>query len=394
MSDFLRDPPRWKERADQARLAERAAGQMVRDLGAAEPLSDVQLARIAARVRAQRSHPRRLRFWVPAMTVLLFGGVAAASAAHIDILPGWLLDIVRPRIVVPAARPISSRSPRLKPSTPGPALTPAPTPTPQPRTVPVEPGPMVEVVAPVQQPAAPLPATALAPSPSEPVRGPIRKSAAKLSESKPFQPSEGRPFHAGEARAAVTLPDQASSSQPSAVPPQPASVALPTGPIVPVVQVPRLAWVDQRIVPRRPEPAHSMPETRAPLPAPASPTGGPLKVLSSAVHALRVEHAPEAALAMLDSHAGELEKSSVSHEALLLRVEAMLKLNRKPEVLQLLDAAPLAGVAASRTLLLTRGELRASAGRCAEAVADFDLVLVQTQGHNKRALAGKANCQE
>jgi hypothetical protein len=136
-----------------------------------------------------------------------------------------------------------------------------------------------------------------------------------------------------------------------------------------------------------------MPDTRAPLPAHASQAGGPIKYLSSAVHALRVERAPEAALALLDSHAGDLEKSSVSHEALLLRVEAMLKLNRKPEVLQLLDAAPLAGVAASRTLLLTRGELRAAAGRCAEAVADFDLVLVQTQGHNKRALAGRNNCQ-
>ncbi len=57
MSDLLRDPPRWKDRADQARLVERAAGQLVRAMGQTEPLSSAQLARIASRVRAQRSTP-------------------------------------------------------------------------------------------------------------------------------------------------------------------------------------------------------------------------------------------------------------------------------------------------------------------------------------------------
>jgi hypothetical protein len=157
----------------------------------------------------------------------------------------------------------------------------------------------------------------------------------------------------------------------------------------------QLAWADQPIAARPAESSRPLAAVRPvqSAPAPAPQGAGPIKSLSAAVHALRAEHAPEAALAILDRNAGELDKSSVGHEALLLRVEAMLKLERRGEVLKLLDAAPLAGVAASRTLLLTRGELRADAGRCAEAIADFDLVLVQTQGHNKRALAGRAKCQ-
>lgn len=155
----------------------------------------------------------------------------------------------------------------------------------------------------------------------------------------------------------------------------------------------QLAWVDPPASARR-EPARTIPDTRQSAVVPAEQGAGPLKHLSAAVNALRVEHSPAAALALLDRYGGELEKSSVSHEALLLRVEAMLKLERRTEVLSLLDDAPLAGVAASRTLLLTRAELRAAAGRCPEAVTDFDLVLVQTQGHNKRALAGIAKCKK
>lgn len=430
MTDFLRDPPRWKERSDQARLAERAAGQMVRKLGTAEPLSDVQLARIAARVRAQRPHPHRLRFWVPATAVLLFGGVAAASAAHIDILPRWLIEIVRPGMVAPAPRVPAPRSPRLKSSSPAPAPARSPSPAPAP-AVAAEQVPAVAVAPPVQPVPVPVPVLAQ-PSPGERAREPMRKKTFAPAEAKALElkPSQPAPMARGPVTAVPTqapavsgqpapAPVPAVSGRPaptqvSAVPGQWAStpavsgqpapaqpsalVQAPTAvwPVEPIArpQATQLAWVDQKTTSRRAEPARTIPETRSTLPAPANQGGGPMKYLSSAVHALRVEHSPAAALALLDRHAGDLEKSSVSHEALLLRVEAMLKLNRQTEVLQLLDTAPLAGVAASRTLLLTRGELRASAGRCAEAVSDFDLVLAQTQGNNKRALAGRAKCRK
>jgi hypothetical protein len=169
---------------------------------------------------------------------------------------------------------------------------------------------------------------------------------------------------------------------------------MPMEPSAPAPSATRLAWVEHQNPIRRTNLAHTSSEPRVAAPAPSSPAAGPVKYLSAAIHALRVEHSPTTALALLDRHAGDLEKSSVSHEALLLRVEAMLKLERQTEVLKLLDAAPMAGVAASRALLLTRGELRAAANRCAEAISDFDLVLVHTQGRNKRALAGRAKCQK
>jgi hypothetical protein len=116
--------------------------------------------------------------------------------------------------------------------------------------------------------------------------------------------------------------------------------------------------------------------------------------LTAAIQALRVEHSPDAALALLDRYAPKLDKSAFRHEALLLRVEALLKLNRQLDVLRLLDATPLAGVAASRTLLLTRAELRAAAGHCADSLADFDRVLAQTDGRDGRALLGRAQCRK
>lgn len=396
MSDFLQDPSRWKDRTDQVRLSERAAGQMVRGLGTAEPLSAVQLARIAARVRAQRPRPRRLRLWVPVTAVLFFGGVAAASAAGLDILPSWLINIVRPGAVAPAPQPPALRSaqgrPTLPPTAPAPApdavLVPAPAPATQ-----AEPVPTVQAPPAVQPAVAPQPVSTLGPNPGERTREPIRKPTARTVEAKSSHPTakvtSSSPAQPVAAQTASTAVAAHSAAVAEPVPP----LDLPTHPIAPVATTMQLAWVDPPPSIRR-EPARPMADPRQAAPAPSSQGAAPVKYLSAAIRALRVEHAPTTALALLDRHAGDLEKSSVSHEALLLRVEAMLKLERQTEVLKLLDAAPMAGVAASRALLLTRGELRAAANRCAEAIIDFDLVLVQTQGRNKRALAGRAKCQK
>lgn len=221
------------------------------------------------------------------------------------------------------------------------------------------------------------------------VQAKSRQPAAKAATLPAVQPAAA-PSQPAVAAAQIPV----ASAQPEAVPdPVPDTDDLPTHPIAPVATTMQLAWVDPPASAAR-APARTVPDARQAAPAPAEHGAGPLKHLSAAVRALRAEHSPEAALALLDRYASELEKSTVRHEALLLRVEAMLKLERRSEVLSLLDDASLAGVAASRTLLLTRGELRASAGRCAEAVTDFDLVLAQTQGHNKRALAGIAKCKK
>ena len=118
------------------------------------------------------------------------------------------------------------------------------------------------------------------------------------------------------------------------------------------------------------------------------------RFLTETVRALRIERRPGTALSLLDRHGDLLAKSPFVHEALLLRVEAMLALGRKGEVLRLLDGAVLTDVAASRSLLITRGELRATANRCAESIGDFDEVLAAAKQADRQALFGRAMCRK
>jgi hypothetical protein len=115
--------------------------------------------------------------------------------------------------------------------------------------------------------------------------------------------------------------------------------------------------------------------------------------LAEALHALRTDHAPSEALALLDRHSAEIGQSVLVHEAMLLRVEALLELKRSGEALALLDGKSLSNVAASRSLLLTRAQLRAAAGRCADSLADFDLLLARARRPDEQALYGRAVCR-
>jgi hypothetical protein len=126
--------------------------------------------------------------------------------------------------------------------------------------------------------------------------------------------------------------------------------------------------------------------------APAQP--GVARHLTEAIRLLRAEHSPRAALQLLADHDGELTKAGFEHEAMLLRVEALLALGRRGEVLRLLDGASLTDVAASRTLLVTRGQLRAAANRCSEGLGDFDLVLARSKQVDRQALIGRALCRK
>jgi hypothetical protein len=116
--------------------------------------------------------------------------------------------------------------------------------------------------------------------------------------------------------------------------------------------------------------------------------------LREIVQALRVDHAPNQAIALLDRHASELTGQAFAEESMLLRVEAMLELGQRSAVLRLLDVSSLSDVAASRALLVTRGELRAAANRCAEGIGDFDLVLAEARRPPKQALLGRARCKQ
>jgi hypothetical protein len=117
-------------------------------------------------------------------------------------------------------------------------------------------------------------------------------------------------------------------------------------------------------------------------------------LLKEIVRALRVEHAPRRALALLDQHGGKLAGQAFAEESLLLRVEAMLALGERAAVLRLLDRTSLADLSVSSTLLITRGELRAAANRCAEGIGDFDLVLAESRRPPKPALLGRARCKQ
>jgi outer membrane PBP1 activator LpoA protein len=138
-------------------------------------------------------------------------------------------------------------------------------------------------------------------------------------------------------------------------------------------------------------PFPSSERSHAPAQTP-NPEGSSAKPLADAIRALRTEHDPGRALALLDEHRAELARGSFGHEALLVRVEALLALHREGEVLMLLDATALAEVAASRSLRLTRAELRAAAGRCVEALEDFELVLARTT--DERAVRGRDACRK
>jgi hypothetical protein len=117
------------------------------------------------------------------------------------------------------------------------------------------------------------------------------------------------------------------------------------------------------------------------------------KYLNQAIRALRVEHSPKNTLALLDQHSAELHQA-FAHESLLLRVDAMLALGQQTQVLWLLDGMSLPNEATSRTLLVTRGQLRAAANRCPEAIADFDHALANGGQPSKPALLGRALCKD
>jgi hypothetical protein len=196
---------------------------------------------------------------------------------------------------------------------------------------------------------------------------PIRQATAPVPVERP-----GAEPHAALVEHGESQPTQAGSwPLPSSAPAQ----AAPR----------KLAWVDSPT---------SSKMTSGRRSGEAEPPTSPSRFLTEAIRILRSDRSPEAALAVLDLHGAELDQSAYAHEALLVRVEILLSLHRPGEVLRLLDTTPLADVAASHSLLVTRGKLRAAADRCGEGLGDFDLVLAGSQRPDKQALYGRALCRK
>jgi len=384
MSSLEVDPPRWKDRAGQANLAERMAGRLIRAMGTPPVLSNSQLARMQAAARETQRRPFLVRWWPALAAALLVSGATFAVAAHLDLVPRWLRTWPAPQGLAPPAR---SHKPRLARATPSSTSVPAQAaPAPAIETRPelhatAEAAPPAPVPVPARKPAAHLALArtpdALRVSPSgnrrqeaEPAAGPADSAARPAA--RPAKPPLAPP-PAETVRVAVTPAPTPLAPVPTETMRATASPATSAP-----AQAPRLTMVE-----RQPQPMASVA---------VRPKGGE-RWLAEALHSLRADHAPSAALVMLDLHAAELGQSALVHEAMLLRVEALLDLKRSGEALALLDGKALSNVAASRSLLLTRAQLRAAAGRCADGLADFDLLLARARRPDEQALYGRAVCR-
>jgi hypothetical protein len=344
MSDSFQDPPRLKDAAGQNDLAERTASHALRCAATRPYRPAPPLTRTVARMRAARP-PRRLA-WALAATAFVLGLGTAAAAAHLKLLPAWLDAIVSPRLAVRGDRPHAAK-PRpgsVSPPSPAPAQVNAPTPAPT-------------FAAPSAAPVAPSPGPATSPAGRRFARLEVEKQPASANVPEPaalLAPAPpANPALAPQAPAVAPMP-----------PPRPAALTAPR---------PRRDVALAPTVGSRP---------------------GVGTYLAESARLLRAEHAPASALRVLDEHQAELTGAGFEHESLILRVEALLALGRRAEVLRRLDATSLADVAASRALLLTRGQLRAAASRCADALGDFELVLARSKEVDRQALEGRAACRK
>lgn len=141
-------------------------------------------------------------------------------------------------------------------------------------------------------------------------------------------------------------------------------------------------------------PAMEPPPAAAPLPPSALAEESAL--LEHALRVLRQENDPRGALALFDEHARRFAAGPLSVEERVGRIEALLQLGRRGQALELLDPMTLPSMGPRRDMLVTRGELRAGAGRCAEALIDFGLALTsdkRSDGAAERALYGRASCR-
>ncbi len=406
MSSLFADPPRLKEHYDQLDVAERIAGQVVRDMPEPVPLAGATLASIAAAINARRNgrgmgrlgYMGRLGFMVGGGVLL--GWVTAASAARLDLIPNWITRVVHGEArtyVSPtgAGMPKARRMAKLV-VPPPPALgqdeghvPPAPSLLGASRPAPgKEEGFTAHAQLAGGQSVKPLAAHSReVGQPSPPVTGETVTVAAKGGGARLAWLADGHQPRVDDGEG-LPAPGPARA---------PASLAGPAEhPLAPAIVVPeRLAPSTAPLMgehgPVAPR-AGPEPDDPGPHSSSGSPHGAAQR-LREAVHALRVDHSPRQALAILDRNADELPDKTFVEETLLLRVEAMLDLGQHEAVLRLLDGATLTGVAASRDLLLTRGQLRAAANRCVEGIGDFDLVLEAGGRPPRQALLGRASCR-
>jgi hypothetical protein len=143
----------------------------------------------------------------------------------------------------------------------------------------------------------------------------------------------------------------------------------------------------------RPEPAARPTPPPPPPPAPAG-DGEEVRMFSEAMRSWRTGDA-RAALALVEEYQDLFPGGHFSHEAIVVKVDALQALGRSPEALGFLRYLRLDRLPRSAELHVIRGELAAKAGYCEEAVVDFGQVVKRDPGGalGARALYGRASCR-
>jgi hypothetical protein len=136
------------------------------------------------------------------------------------------------------------------------------------------------------------------------------------------------------------------------------------------------------------------PAVEAPVPKPPAPRSDPSRLaleskrIKAAVDALRAGD-PSTALLEIAAYEQAHPKGILHREALLAKVSALAALHRESEALAILDALEIDAHPRSLELTVLRGELRARAGRCEDAAADFQAALGGDLEEKLRARAEK-----
>lgn len=142
------------------------------------------------------------------------------------------------------------------------------------------------------------------------------------------------------------------------------------------------------------------PSSEPPCPDPAAVEaqlarlGVEARSLADALERWRRDGNGEAALTLLAGHERRYPRGALWVETRVARAEILLSLSRNPEALAALDSLSLANLPRARELSTLRGELRAQAGRCAEARVDLARVLSSTETDElgKRARRALSSC--
>jgi hypothetical protein len=183
--------------------------------------------------------------------------------------------------------------------------------------------------------------------------------------------------HAGAAVPAPTVPAPLDVSVLPVVEEPPPVGAAPVGPSPPAVVTPSLSAPI----------AHGGVQAVAPT--------SEASALGDAFRQLRSQRDATAALRSLDLYDRRFPGGLLRGEARIARAEALIALDRRSDALSLLRAIPEDDGGLTRNVRITRGELQAETGRCAEAVVDFNRLLASTDrdGAGARALFARASCR-